>query len=74
MSLAYVGSVIFRVVSRTKHMLTGSAYTTYGIVVPKEAAVRLGWQPGQRVDLWVDEERRVLLVTATPRAQPPVLP
>lgn len=73
-NLSYVGSVLFRVISRTKHMLDGSHYTSYGLVIPKEAAVRLGWRPGQRVDMWVDEDRRILIVAATPRATPPALP
>lgn len=71
--LTYVGSVLFRVIARARHEATQSLYSSYGLIVPKEAVVRLGWRERQRVDIWVDEEQGLLLIKAAPRPQAPRL-
>jgi len=41
---------------------SGGLRKSFGITIPREAVLELGWQPGQYLEVWVDKERKLLIV------------
>jgi len=71
-SLLHVGVVLFRQLTKG-HDPSGGLRTSYGITVPREAMVQLGWQPGTYLEVWVDKEKRILILRQL-EVKPPELP
>jgi len=61
MSLLHMGVVVFRVMAKSKDA-AGGLRKSFGITIPREAAFELGWHPGQYLEVWVDKERKLLIV------------
>ena len=61
MELQHCGVVVFRVMAKSKDA-SGGLRKSFGITIPREAVLELGWQPGQYLEVWVDKERKLLIV------------
>jgi len=60
--LEHMGSVKFRSVAKARVEGSAGYRNSYGLTLPKDAIVRLGWRPGDRVEVWFDEVDNALVL------------
>lgn len=58
--MQYGGMVSFRIVSRTMSP-DGSRRMSYGLTIPKDVVVRLGWHRGDTLEVWFEPEKDLVV-------------
>lgn len=62
----YVGTVLFRIGRGIRNAGRDISDVTYAVTIPKEVALRLNWRLRDRIEVWVDEERELVVLKRLP--------